>query len=394
MKTLLTLSAGAGLACLGLAAIAGGAAAAGRTCDGQPIQVGAVSTITGIVDFSAAPNGAKAVFDELNAAGGINGCQIEYTISDDKGDPQVAAQASRDLIDNKNVVAFAGSASLLDCAVNAATLARANVLSVQGLGVDPACFNAPSVAPVNVGPYTLTTAMAYYAGTVLEAEKICAFFLILGGTTEAYQQAIRNYETLSGKAIHMVDLTLPAQGDLTPYLIKSRDSGCDAVITNAVEPSIVQWINTADAQKIEGIDWLFLAPGYTDTLAAALKDTKQPIYIGTEWEPYTDASEANAGWDAAMTKAGLPKTAFSQGGYLAANVLIDVIKTIDGPVTRDSVTNALKTMEPILNPIAGSLYVFGDAPTHAPMQATKIVQLVDGAWTVKTPEWFVLPALN
>ena len=72
-------------------------------------------------DLSDAPKATKAVFDQLNEAGGINGCKIEYTIADDKADPQVAAQAARDLIDNKEVVVLGGGASLLDCAVNAGT---------------------------------------------------------------------------------------------------------------------------------------------------------------------------------------------------------------------------------------------------------------------------------
>ena len=393
MKRLSLWAGAAALATMAFSATTG-TAIAGPTCENGTIAVGAVSTITGIVNFSDAPNGAKAMFDALNAAGGIDGCKIDFTIADDKFDPAVAAQAARDLIDNKGVVALAGSASLLDCAVNAATYQRNGVLAIQGLGVDPLCFNAPSVAPVNVGPYTLTEAMGYYADTVLKAEKLCAFFIILGGTQEAYLQAIANYEKRGGKKIHLVDLTLPPQGDLTAYLIKSRDSGCDAVVTNAVEPNIVQWINTADAQQITGINWLFLAPGYTEGLAKALAATKQPIYIGTEWEPFTEASDANKEWDAAMTKAGLPKTAFSQGGYLAAKILIQIIKGIEGPVTRETVTAALKGMQPISDPLAGSPYVFGDAPVHAPMQATKVMELVAGKWVLKTPEWLVLPPLN
>src|SRR5574337_2108712 len=140
---------------LGLAVLAGSAFAKPTCADGV-IQVGAVSTITGVADFSEVPKATKAEFDRLNAKGGIDGCRIDYTIADDKGDPQVAAQAARDLIDNKKVVAMVGSASLLDCQVNALTYQRSNTLAVQGLGVDSACFNSPSVSPVNVGPFTLT----------------------------------------------------------------------------------------------------------------------------------------------------------------------------------------------------------------------------------------------
>lgn len=120
---------------IGLAALCGPALAK-PTCANGVIKVGAVSTITGPADFSEVPKATKAEFDQINAKGGIDGCKIDYTIADDKADPQVAAQAARDLIDNKGVVAMVGSASLLDCQVNAQTYQRKNVLSVQGLGVD------------------------------------------------------------------------------------------------------------------------------------------------------------------------------------------------------------------------------------------------------------------
>lgn len=391
MKKLLTLSAVAGTALIGFAAMSGTAAAAGPTCDGGVIQLGGVSSVTGPVDFSEVPNAAKATFDQINAAGGINGCKLEYTIADDKGDPQVAAQAARDLIDNKGVVAMVGAGSLLDCAVNAQTYADNNVMAVQGLGVDAACFATPSVSPVNVGPFTLSTAMLQYADQGLKNEKLCAFFQILGGTAEAYTNAVKRWEQISGKTIHLLDITLPVQGDLTPYVLKARDAGCDAVLTNQVEPQIVQMINTVDAQKIEGIDWLFLAPGYSEGVASALAASTQPIYVGTEWEPYTEASDANKDWAAAMEAAGMKKTAFTQGGYLAARVMADVIASIDGPVTRESVTAKLKEGNEMTYSIIGSPYKFGDAPFHASMQATKIMQLKAGAWTLITPEWVILP---
>jgi branched-chain amino acid transport system substrate-binding protein len=375
-----------------VSALSGQAMAAGPTCAGGTIKVGAVSTITGVADFSEVPKATQAAFDQLNAAGGINGCKIDYTISDDKADPQVAAQAARDLIDNKEVVAMVGSASLLECQVNGATYKRKNVMSVQGLGVDAACFNSPSIAPVNVGPFTLSTAVSYYATRSLNTKKLCAFFIIIGGTQEAYKKALENWEQITSQKVHLLDLTLPYQGDLTPYVIKARDAGCDAVINNSVEPGVVQWIKTADAQKVTGINWLFLAPGYTEQVAKALADSNQPVYVGTEWEPYTDTnSAANKEWVVAMNASKRPLTAFSQGGYLAAQVFTDVIKSIDGPVTRDSVTSALLKMKPAKYQLAGSPYVFGDGKTHSPMQATKIMKLDHGAWKALTPDWVALP---
>jgi branched-chain amino acid transport system substrate-binding protein len=90
----------ASLAAASLGALTFTAAAAGPTCPDGAIKVGAVSTITGPADFSEVPKATKAAFDALNAAGGLNGCKIDYTIEDDKADPAVAAQAARALIDN------------------------------------------------------------------------------------------------------------------------------------------------------------------------------------------------------------------------------------------------------------------------------------------------------
>ncbi|HYW76493.1 MAG TPA: ABC transporter substrate-binding protein [Gammaproteobacteria bacterium] len=377
---------------LGLLAFSGTASAAGPTCPNGSINVGSVSTMTGPVDFSNAPQAAKAVFKQLNANGGIDGCKINYIIEDDKGDPQIAAQAARDLILNKHVVAMDGAASLIDCEVNARLYQREGVMAVQGVGVDPACFNSPSVAPVNVGPYTATTAIAYYATKDLKVKNLCADFTIIGGTEKAYRRAIQRWEKLTGDKIRHLDMTVPVQGDLTPYLTKAREEGCDAVIYNGVAPQVVQWVKTAEAQHIHGIDWLFLAPAYSNHVAQALGDTGQPIYVATEWEPYTQkGSPANQGWIRSMKAAHRPLTAFSQGGYLAAHVLIDVIKHINGPVTHQSVTHALRNMKPIPTPLSGSPYVFGKGRRHAPMQATKIVTLRQGQWKVLTSNWVRLP---
>lgn len=394
MKKLVKAAHFGSLCGLGVIAMSAAAYAAGPTCENGPIQLGAVSTVTGPVDFSAGPNATAAYFDALNAAGGINGCKIAFEIADDRGDPLVATQAARNLIDNKKVVAMVGSASLLDCGVNAALYQRSNVLSVSGLGVDPVCYKSPSVVPVHPGPYALSTAMLYFASQELGAERVCAFNYVIGGWREAMEGALKDWETITGKELHILDMTLPVQGDLTPFLIRARDEGCDAVFTNQVEPGIVQWINTADAQGITGIDWVFLASGYTEGVATALAQTEQPIYIGTEWEPYTLENAANQDWLDLVTKAGLSPSAFSQGGFLAGRVITDVIAGIEGPVTRDAVAKALREMEPVSYPIAAGPYLFGKGSTDGPMRATKVVKLEAGDWVVVTPDWLDVPAAN
>jgi branched-chain amino acid transport system substrate-binding protein len=238
----------------------------------------------------------------------------------------------------------------------------------------------------------MTTIMGKFAVDTLGSKAVCALFVVIGGTQEAFKQSISEFETLTKQKMRMVDLTLPPQGDLTPFLIKARDSGCDAVITNESEPGTIQWMKTVEDQKITGINWLFLAPAYTEQIAKVLAKTAQPVYAGAEWEPFTDTgSAANAGWSSAMKRANRPPTGLSQGGVMSAQIFVDVLKGLDGPVTRENVTKALQAMKPVSNPLGGNPYQFGADAAHAPMHAAKVVKLENGTWKVVTANWLVLP---
>lgn len=75
----------------------------------QPILIGFSSPLTGSSAKGGQDmlNGAKLAMDEINAAGGILGRQIEIIEGDDACDPQQAVQAANKLV-GKNVVAAVG----------------------------------------------------------------------------------------------------------------------------------------------------------------------------------------------------------------------------------------------------------------------------------------------
>jgi branched-chain amino acid transport system substrate-binding protein len=83
-------------------------------CSGSGnIKVGLVVPLTGDVKTfgESARNGAMLAFDEANAAGGINGKQIQVVATDDKNDPTETSNAGAKLIDMDQVVAIVGSVS-------------------------------------------------------------------------------------------------------------------------------------------------------------------------------------------------------------------------------------------------------------------------------------------
>ncbi|HEU5031349.1 MAG TPA: ABC transporter substrate-binding protein [Spirillospora sp.] len=374
-----------------LAAAAG--CATGAAAGTGPIHIGSVSTLSGQVTFPEASQAARAVFDDVNAAGGIRGRKIAYTAGDDKGDPATAALAARDVIQNKHAVALAGGASLVDCQVDGPLYDRYAIADIQGTGVDPGCFRSPTISPTNVGPFLGTTLTLYYASEHLGLDRLCGFFSIIGSTGRAYHDGVTRWTKLTGRRLLIEDRSLSAQTtDYTPYILRARAAGCQGVFFNGTEPMDVGWVKAAHAQNVTGIKWLFLTSTYTDQAAKAFGPSGADVVALSEFEPYTDVrSSANQDWRATMTRHRVPLTSFAQGGYLAATHLVTVLRGIKGDITRASVLRALRTLRPLPSGMTGTPFAFGPGGAHASNLAGKFVRPGGSGWTVLTPGWIRLP---
>ncbi|RKS67724.1 amino acid/amide ABC transporter substrate-binding protein (HAAT family) [Actinomadura pelletieri DSM 43383] len=383
-RTFVRTSAIAAAAALALS-VASGCSDSGGS-DG-PIKIGAINGITGLFQTPEVPKAVKAVFDEVNAAGGINGRKLELVSKDDAMDPARSSQAARQLIKSENVVALAGSSSAVDCGVNRATYTKEKIVSVPAIGVDPACFTSPNIAPVNPGPYTLTTAMLYYASETLKHDKVCIAYTVLPGSGGGIENAIKEWEKLTGKTLAHKNLAV-GQGDPTRYLVAIKNAGCQAVAYNA---TVGPWFQQAKTQGMQNVDFILAANSYTDANAKVIPPDMN-AYAGTEWQPYTDPTlPGNDRWSKIVTANNIQKTAFSQGAVMSADVLVQVLKGIKGDITRESVTKAFKEMKPINYPMVGTPYVFGPGNEHNPIKGSQFVKAENGGWKV-LPGGFTVPA--
>ncbi|MFI7097596.1 ABC transporter substrate-binding protein [Streptomyces lydicus] len=358
----------------------------------ESIKIGAVSSLSGSATFPDSTAAAQAVFDRVNAEGGIHGHKIEYIVADDKGDPGAAAQAARNLVTNKGVVGLSGSASLIDCAVNASFYAKSGISSIQGVGVDPTCFESPAISPVNAGPYLSTAENLYYASEVLKQNRVCLLLAIFGNTNDAYSKAIKSWSNLTGKKLLMEDRTIKPDSDPTPFVLRAKSKGCQAVLYNAVEPAAISMMKIVKQQNAQDMKWIMTSASYTEAVAKALGKSGDGLYANAEFEPFTQAhSPALTDWRKLLTKKKVPLTAFGESGYLAASHMVEALKSIKGPITRESVTKALKSLPPIASDMTGAPYKFGNAAKHGSNTAGKIVQLRDGEWHVASKGWMRYP---
>lgn len=358
-----------------------------------PIVIGSINTLSGPITLPEASQAAQAVFDEVNAAGGIHGRRVRYLPQDDRGDPLTAAEAARDLVDNRGAIALVGSASLLQCEANAGYYRQRDIIDITGTGVDPVCFNTANISPANAGPFVSTTVVLDYTHSRLRLNRLCAFFIIVAGTADAYRDAVRQYESISGQPLLLFDDSLTEQtADYTPYILRARQAGCQAVLVNGSESIVAGWMKQVQAQNITGIQWTFLASAYTAQLGVALGPAGDGIIANSEFEPYTEPDDqVTAAWRAVMRRHGVPLTSFAQGGYLAATYIVRVLSGMRGELTRATVTHALRTMEPISDPMVGTPFVVGPGERHNSNRASKIVRLRGGRWQLADPDWIRLP---
>ncbi|GLU89436.1 MULTISPECIES: ABC transporter substrate-binding protein [Agromyces] len=376
-----------------LAGCAGGDSGGGD--GGSPIVVGSVNTKSGPATFPEASLAAAAVFDAFNEAGGLDGRKIEYKSLDDKGDPASASAAAREIVGSDEAVAMVGSASLIECEINAQYYEQEQILSIPGIGVDTGCFSTPNIAPANVGPFNDMTLTLYYGSEVLGLDDICVLLEIAGSTRPTYQAAIDRWTEVTGKEPIYVDDTVPyGASDYTPYIVKAKDAGCKAVAVNPVEPDAIGQVKAAAAQGWDDVTWLYLTSVYSENFAKAVSDVGAGVYVPAEFYPFTDAeSDVNKEWRELMEANDIPLTSFSQGGFLAAKYFIEVLEGMDGDITRETVTKALHDMKPIENPMVGTPWVFGTADAHHDNTAGWPIKLLSGtnAWESNGDDWIVIP---
>ncbi len=362
------------------------------------VMIGSVNSLTGPVPFPEASAAAAAVFDRYNAnpEGLIT---IEYIIEDDAADPALASQAARKLVSEDNVVMMAGAASLVDCVVNGPYYAENGLYAVQGTGVDESCFVSRNIAPINTGPYAGLTASLYFTSEVLGHDAICYFQFDTGLPPDPLEAAIARWSDITGKSLVTFDLYTPGD-DFTPFVTKAMDEGCTAVFEGGLDFTAIAFDEATQGQGAT-FDIVHFTSAYSTAVAEAIGSPDNNTYANSEFEPFTDLdSPALADWIELMNSADVPLTSFAEGGYLAALATIQILESAglsegdDLAAQRSKVEAAVLGMEPFEHPMLGSPYVFGDAPAHSPNQASKFVQIVDGAWQTVTDDFIVLTDLE
>ncbi|UNK47751.1 ABC transporter substrate-binding protein [Arthrobacter sulfonylureivorans] len=380
----IALTAAAALGLVGCGTAASGSADG----SGGPIVVGSINSLSGAITFPESSAAAAAVFKAFNEAGGLNGRKIDYRVLDDKLDPGTATASAREAVGGDNAVAMVGSASMIECELNAAYYAQQGILSIPGTGVDKGCFENKNISPVNPGPFNDLALSLNYGSKVLGLKDTCVMVAIAGSSRPSYEKVIADWQANTGAKPLLVDYTLPyGASDYTPYIVKAKKAGCTSISINLTEPDGAAMAKAADSQGWTDVTWLGLPSMYSANFAKAVSKIGSGMYMPVAFYPFTSDNEINADWRKLMTENNVPLTSFSQGGYLAAKYFLEILKTIPGDITRDSVTQAIRDAQPIANPMAGQPYKFGQIPLSGwPI----VLKSGTNEWANASDNWFHL----
>jgi branched-chain amino acid transport system substrate-binding protein len=346
-----------------------------------------VAANSSLTFFPEAPEAVKAVFDDFNAAGGLDGRPIEYLVCDDKADPAASAQCQKDAL-SAGAVAMVGSSSLIDCSINWQTWIDNDLVSYQGTGVDPYCFGTPNVAPANTGPFFDAQATIQQAANDGHTALCTLVTSIDPATKQAYNDMKANWEEFSGLTMAGWDDTMPYGADYTANVNALLGNNCDAMVFLSVGPDVIAMIG-ALTQAGSSLPVYVQTSCYDPTFAAAITAYTGPVSSAAEFAPLEES--VNDDFRAVMEAGGVSKiTSFAQGGYLAAQDFLAALQSIDGEITAASVSAAAKGQtEPNSNAMRGNPWIFGPGEAHQANSSAweVLVEPGSGVWISVGP-WY------
>lgn len=195
------------------------------------IKIGGIGPVTGgaAVYGNAVKNGAQIAVDEINAAGGINGVQIEYRFEDDEHDAEKSVNAYNTLKDWKMQILM-GTVTSAPCVAVAEKTKADNMFQITPSGSSVPCVQYDNAFRVCFSDPNQGIASAQYIGQNKVATKVAVIY----DSSDVYSSGI--YEKFASEAsnqgIEIVAaeaFTADNKTDFTTQITKAKESGAELV---------------------------------------------------------------------------------------------------------------------------------------------------------------------
>ena len=367
-----------------LSLVAAQASAETRGVTNTEIVLGMHTDLSGVAATYgvSSSNAAKMRFEEINAAGGINGRKVNVIVEDQAYQVPKAVQACSKLINRDGVFAF---------------------VAPLGTPMNNACFKDQLAAGVpNLFPLSAARSMyepydrlkfygaASYVDQIRSAvnyfvkdkakKAVCVMYqdtdfgkeILVGAEMQTQQLGIKIVET----AVHK-----PTDQDFTASLTKLKGAGCDLVLMGTiVRDSIVPYVT---ARKMGWTDADFVGSAAAYDLVVGSAQGMDGFYaMGLTEMPYADSpTDAVKAFVAAYkAKYGIDPNIGAVYGYVAADLAALGLKNAGAELTLDSLVTGMEAIRKYHDIFNGPEVNFG--PNIRQGANSSVLALVKGGrWT-------------
>lgn len=371
----------ASIALVGLLTVAGSVQTA--LADGGKITIGMSIPITGALAESGeqALNAAELACKEINAAGGIDGKEVEYIALDDKMDSTEAAMCAQRFTENEDIVAVIGSLT------SGTTLAVLPIYEDAGMPVICPTGNnddlsgysnfirivmaASKEAPM-IGAMVMNNLGASKVGVIYDNSDY-------GNTMVAASSEI--VKKLGGEIVASEAYTAGTDKDFSVQLSKMLQVEADTIIIvgDYNEGSLI--ISQAETMGgFEDIKWAGDSYLLGDVLLERVGDSPlaENIYAACDYNPFSDAENHKKFAETYEAEYGLIPSEPAGFTYDAFTVIFDALKN---GAEKDSLIETVKSME--FTDLVCSDYVEFDENGNRVGSGNEIVIVKDGEFQPK-----------
>lgn len=277
--------------------------------DADKYYIGGIGPTTGATAIygTAVKNGAQIAVDEINAAGGINGKQIEYRFEDDQNDAEKSVNAYNTLKD-WGMQMLVGTTTTSPCIAVAGKTASDNMFQITPSASAPAvlssgngnifqvCFTDPNQG-IASAQYIAENKLAKKIGIIYDSSDVYS-----SGIEEKFEAEAKD------KGLQIVSkaaFTADSKTDFGTQLQKAKDAGADLLFLPIYyqEASII--LKQADTMGykpkffgVDGMDGILTVENFDTKLAedvmlltpfaADAKDKAVQNFVKTYKEKYKD----------------------------------------------------------------------------------------------------------
>ncbi len=277
--------------------------------DADKYYIGGIGPTTGATAIygTAVKNGAQIAVDEINAAGGINGKQIEYRFEDDQNDAEKAVNAYNTLKD-WGMQMLVGTTTTAPCIAVAGKTASDNMFQITPSASAPSvlssgngnifqvCFTDPNQG-IASAQYIAENKLAKKIGIIYDSSDVYS-----SGIEEKFEAEAK---TQGLNIVSKAAFTADSKTDFGTQLQKAKDAGADLLFLPIYyqEASII--LKQADTMGykpkffgVDGMDGILTVENFDTKLAedvmlltpfaADAKDKTVQNFVKTYKEKYKD----------------------------------------------------------------------------------------------------------